>query len=232
MLSTILFALTALATFGSAHIVIEYPGWRGNNLITNETFPYGMQWIFPCGGLTLTTNRTYWPTTGGAIAFQPGWFQGHKTAFMNINLGLGNEGPDGGPLNFTHPMMSVFQIVGPNNNPYPGTFCFPQVPLPAGIEVKPGENATIQIVELAQHGAALYSCIDITFAEPGDERINQVNGTNCYNSTDIGYAEVYSITTTAPVQNLPAGAGSLAPPSWRMLATTIAPLLLGALWAV
>jgi hypothetical protein len=37
-----------LASVASAHIVISYPGWRGNNLITNDTFPYGMQWMYPC----------------------------------------------------------------------------------------------------------------------------------------------------------------------------------------
>jgi hypothetical protein len=31
-----------------AHTVITYPGWRGDNLITNETWPYGMQWMYPC----------------------------------------------------------------------------------------------------------------------------------------------------------------------------------------
>lgn len=50
-----------------AHTVITYPGYRGNNLHTNGsvsqadglgvaydvkngsyTFPYGMQWIYPC----------------------------------------------------------------------------------------------------------------------------------------------------------------------------------------
>lgn len=37
-----------LAAVASAHIVITYPGWRGNTLITNATFPYGMQWMYPC----------------------------------------------------------------------------------------------------------------------------------------------------------------------------------------
>jgi hypothetical protein len=52
----------------SAHTVITYPGWRGNNLHTNGTdpvdcpecigidtfdngttyFPWGMQWMYPC----------------------------------------------------------------------------------------------------------------------------------------------------------------------------------------
>ncbi len=46
---THLLSLIALCTsFVSAHIVITYPGWRGDNLITNDTFPYGMQWMYPC----------------------------------------------------------------------------------------------------------------------------------------------------------------------------------------
>ncbi|CRK12310.1 hypothetical protein BN1723_009685 [Verticillium longisporum] len=51
------------------------------------------------------------------------------------------------------------------------------------------------------HGAALYSCVDITFAEPGDERIAEVNSTNCFNSTDIGAADIYTITTRASGSN-------------------------------
>ena len=38
-----------------------------------------------------STNRTKWPVTGGAVGFQPGWFSGHKTALLYVNLGLGTE---------------------------------------------------------------------------------------------------------------------------------------------
>lgn len=55
------------------------------------------------------------------------------------------------------PMVPPFQIIGPGKNPYPGTFCLPQVSVPTGFEFKEGDNATIQLVELAIHGAALYS---------------------------------------------------------------------------
>lgn len=192
-----IFISIILSTLTAAHTIITYPGWRGDNLITNDEFPYGMQWMYPCGGMNLTTNRTYWPTTGGAISFQPGWFQGHATAFLYVNLGIGTDGPEGGPGNMSLPMVSPFQILGPSKNPYPGTVCLPQVPLPANLTVNPGDNATIQVVELAQHGAALFSCVDITFVEPGDSRLNEVNETNCFNSTDIGFAEIYTITTKA-----------------------------------
>lgn len=99
-----------------------------------------------------STNRTKWPIHGGAISLQPGWFPGHSRAMIYMNLGLGTV-----PPNMSHPMKTPFGIVGPDNDPYPGTICIPQVPLPAGIEVSPGDNATIQVIELAQHGAALFN---------------------------------------------------------------------------
>lgn len=88
---------------------------------------------------------------------QPGWFQGHATAFMYINLGLGVDGPDNGPQNFSFPMIPVFQITGPSKGPYPGEFCLPQVPLPANLTVQKGDLATIQVVEVAVHGASLFN---------------------------------------------------------------------------
>ncbi|EKD17384.1 uncharacterized protein L3040_008423 [Drepanopeziza brunnea f. sp. 'multigermtubi'] len=213
MLAVVVAAIAA--NLVHAHTVITYPGWRGDNLITNDTFPYGMQWMYPCGGMRTTTNRTLWPTTGGAIALQPGWFQGHATAFLYINLGFGTDGPDHGPPNMSFPMMPVFQIVGPSKNPYPGTFCLPQVPLPANTTVQVGDNATIQVVETAIHGASLFSCVDITFADPKD--VAEVNETNCFNSSDISFNNVYSIPadgqtsaaarTTAVANLLPLAAG-------------------------
>lgn len=113
-----------------------------------------------------TTNRTIWPTTGGAVAIQPGWFQGHATAFFYINMGFGTEGPTAGPPNMSFPMVPVFQIVGPTKNPYPGTFCLPQVPLPVNQTVKAGDLATIQVVEVAVHGASLYSVSLSIFVHP------------------------------------------------------------------
>lgn len=72
-------------------------------------------------------------------------------------MGFGTDGPDNGPWNMSFPMVPPFQILGPSKNPYPGTVCLPQVPLPANTTVSPGDNATIQVVELAVHGASLFS---------------------------------------------------------------------------
>ncbi|KFA73274.1 hypothetical protein S40288_07262 [Stachybotrys chartarum IBT 40288] len=233
MHTSIVLAL-ALAVLSSAHIVITYPGWRGNNLITNEEFPYGMQWMFPCGGVGTTRNRTYWPTTGGAVAFQPGWFRGHETAMLYVNMGFGTDGPDDGPHNMSNPMVSPFQLLGPTNSPYPGTVCLPQVPLPRNTTVQPGDLATIQVVELAVHGAALYSCVDIIFAEPGDSRIPEVNETNCFNSTDLGFAEMFTITTHEPVTHADAnqGPGSAADALTSVAWAGWVPLVASCLWAL
>ncbi|KAF2439230.1 hypothetical protein P171DRAFT_436549 [Karstenula rhodostoma CBS 690.94] len=171
-----LVSLAACASLAAAHIVIVYPGWRGNNIHTNGTvsdtdatikpgslginyegngtygFPYGMQWMYPCGGMPMSTNRTKWPLSGGAVSLQPGWFPGHASAQFYINMGYGNE-----PLNYSHSAVPVFSITGPSNVQYNGTFCLPQVPLPANYTPKVGDNATIQVIELAQHGASLYN---------------------------------------------------------------------------
>ena len=63
LFSTTTCALALLSIFAtaSAHTVITYPGWRGDNLHANGTvedtnglgtdgeyWPYGMQWSYPC----------------------------------------------------------------------------------------------------------------------------------------------------------------------------------------
>lgn len=163
--------------------------------------------------MPISTNRTLWPVTGGAVGVQPGWFPGHSSAFFYINLGNGTV-----PVNYSYPMQPVFQITGPNNLQYEGSWCLPQVPLPVNFTAKIGQNATIQIIETAQHGASLYNvsdtsaldmtwfsfffvfeadfrhlqCVDITFADPRD--VPEVNETNCVNTTNIGFDLVYSTT--------------------------------------
>lgn len=169
-------------------------------------------------------NRTKWPISGGAVSLQPGWFPGHSSAHFYINMGYDNE-----PLNYSHVAVPLFSITGPSNSEYNGTFCLPQVPLPANYTPKVGDNATIQVIEVAQHGASLYNvslhpflvlslcfagsvligdmqCADITFAEDGDPEIPNVNQTNCFNSTQpdqrIGFQAVYTTTPGAAPLNI------------------------------
>lgn len=157
----------------------------------------------------MSTNRTKWPVKGGAIAFQPGWFSGHSSAFMYFNLGLGNN-----PANYSFVMQNGLNIVGPSKDPWPGTFCLPQVPLPAGLTVNVGDNATIQIIETALHGAALYNCVDITFAEPED--VAEVTEDNCFNSSQISSNLIF---TTAALES---GSLRMAAPSVVMIAGMLA----------
>ena len=100
-----------------------------------------------------TQNRTKWPVSGGAVGFQPGWFPGHAQGMFYINLGYGTQ-----PANMSNVMIGPLGFTGPTNDPYPNSsICMLQVPLPAGFTANIGDNATIQVVMLAQHGAALYS---------------------------------------------------------------------------
>lgn len=108
------------------------------------------------GGMPQTTNRTKWPVHGGAISIQPGWFPGHSSAYFYINIGI-NEPGHQAPKNMSHPVHPVMAIVGPSNNEYPGQFCLPQIGMPANLNLQVGDNITIQVIETAQHGAALYS---------------------------------------------------------------------------
>ncbi|ODH26407.1 hypothetical protein ACO22_04625 [Paracoccidioides brasiliensis] len=242
--------ITFFASSVTAHTVITYPGWRGNNLHStgnmsslqgmaiarspnNESellYPLGMQWAYPCpycfsphsvwstgkfpclntsvpnsrcqtllgGGMPVTQNRTKWPVKGGAIAFQPGWFPGHKTAFIYMNMGFGTIAP-----NMSHPMIAPFQLIGPTKEEYPGTFCLRQVAPPAGFEYKVGDNVTIQIIETAIHGAALYNCVDVTLAEPGD--VEEVTRENCFNSSELSARYIFAmdISNTASIVSSP-----------------------------
>ncbi|KAK5142470.1 hypothetical protein LTR04_002230 [Oleoguttula sp. CCFEE 6159] len=98
------------------------------------------------------------------------------------------------------PMIPPFQITGPSKLSYDGTFCLPQVPLPANVTINVGENATIQVIETAVHGAALYNCVDITFAEPS--QVQPVNNNTCFNSTDIGFNLVFTTTSLSAASSV------------------------------
>lgn len=44
-------------------------------------------------------------------------------------------------------------------------------------------------------------CVDIIFAEPGDSKIAEVNESNCFNSQELGFADVYTITVHEPIRD-------------------------------
>ena len=160
-----------------------------------------------------TTNRSYWPVSGGALSIQPGWFPGHSKAFMYVNIGIPEQGSQA-PLNMSHTVVPAFELTGPTNDNYSGQFCIPQIGFPKDVNLTVGQNITLQVVELAQHGAALYSvstqqvrldagadfqqCVDLTLVEDGSPQVEQVTPDNCYNSTDIGFQIVF---TTADLKS-------------------------------
>ncbi|TLD15569.1 uncharacterized protein PgNI_00600 [Pyricularia grisea] len=191
----------------TAHHVITYPGTRGNNLVVNETFPFGMQWTYPCGGLAPTTNRSFYPLTGGAFAAQPGWFRGHSESLWYINLCVGEE-----PRNCSQPITSVFRIRGPaGDNPFPGTFCIPHLPLPEGLGLKAGDKASIQAVQTHIHGAPAYSCADVEFTDDSS-KVPPVTVSNCFNSTNLVVEQVRIVSGDSSPTAVPAAEQS-SPPS-------------------
>lgn len=161
-----------------------------------------------------TTNRTYWPVSGGALSVQPGWFPGHAKAFIYVNIGIQQEGQLA-PPNMSHPVVPPFEITGPTNQEYPGQFCLPQIGMPANVSLVVGQNITLQVVELAVHGAALYSvsapkvaaslfapadryqCVDLTLVEDGSDLVTPVSQDNCYNSSDMGFQLVFTTAALA-----------------------------------
>jgi len=164
-----------------------------------------------------STNRTKWPVKGGAVGFEPGWFQGHLQGLLYINLGIGTF-----PPNMSLPMLPITAFRGPTNSAFPGQgVCFPQLPLPANYTANVGDNATIQVVLAAQHGAALYSCVDITFAEP--EEVAEVTKDNCYNSSEITLQTIFQSSSLTNI-------GSLVRPS--LVAVSYAPLILAFFWGL
>lgn len=124
-----------------------------------------------------------------------------------VNIGINGPG-EVAPPNMSHPVVAPFQLTGPTNTEYPGaSFCLPQVPLVPNLTFNIGDNVTIQVIELAQHGAAIYNvsylacsvqletdkslqCADVTLADPAD--VPEVNASNCFNSSDLSFQLIYA----------------------------------------
>jgi hypothetical protein len=158
----------------------------GVNGSARPQFPWGMQYTFPCefdgavrireanisllscslltisplclgGGMPLSTNRTNWPVGGGAISIAPGLAPGFKNSFIYINIAK-TEANALAPGNFSRLAMPPLAITGRDDlNPWPGQFCLPQVPMPAGVQFNVGDLATIQVVQVAANGQAVYN---------------------------------------------------------------------------
>jgi hypothetical protein len=158
--TTVFSALLASAAQVQAHTVLTYPAWRGNNLLSNDSFPFGMARTYPCGGMPMTTNRTHYPLDGsGSFGFEPGWSPGHGLNAVYINLCLGPaEGSDDREVaNCSLTMVGPLELKGPTDQQYEGGVCIPRLGLPKGVTPKNGDLASLQIVQVVKHGATLYS---------------------------------------------------------------------------
>ncbi|RDL36398.1 uncharacterized protein BP5553_05750 [Venustampulla echinocandica] len=150
MLSHVTTTLCVLVSLATAHFSIEYPEMRGDSFATGAS-----QYIYPCANVnqTANTNRTIWPLTGGSLNLD----LHHPWTYVFINLGLGTDYPS---LNIS----LTPEFLNATGN---GTLCLPEVKIPASVNVKDGQNATLQVVTLGETGSALYNCADITFSSKG-----------------------------------------------------------------
>ena len=85
-------------------------------------------------------------------------------------------------------------------------------------------------------------CSDITFVDEGDEKIPPINESTCFNTQELGFADVYTITTQKPIfkdksQAEESGAETISfwymkrhmtHSSWRIIGWL--PVVLGGLW--
>ncbi|KAF3929291.1 hypothetical protein AA313_de0207596 [Arthrobotrys entomopaga] len=163
MLANTLITLTALAVVAQAHFSIEYPPMR----VDSFEDPYDQN-MRPCAGGNSTGNRTEWPLDGGSISLE----LHHPTDYVFINLGLAN-----GSAQVTN--FNVYLTPQFLNNTGNGTVCIPKLPLPAGVEVQDGTNASIQVVTVNHGGNSLYNCADIVFRSSA----NILSGDACKNTT-------------------------------------------------
>lgn len=95
------------------------------------------------GGVNVTTNRTEWPLGGGSLLITPS----HSWSITFVNLGIGSDDT----VIFNISMIEGFNQTGN------GTFCFPKIPIPQGLGLTSGSNASIQVVQVNEHGSALYN---------------------------------------------------------------------------
>lgn len=135
MLSSVL-PLSAFLTLSTAHFLLDYPIVRG--------FDEDILGTFPCGGQPkISPNRTLVSLTAIPIALT----MGHDQAVIQILLGLGNDVGD----NFNIVLEPTFSQTGL------GGFCLPDVPIPAGLNITEGMNATLQVVTDGEGGGGLYN---------------------------------------------------------------------------
>jgi hypothetical protein len=129
-----LLELLALAPLASAHFLLNWPPARG---FDDDKAP-----TFPCGGFdTVSSNRTQFPLAGGPIQLD----MHHTQTNLQVLLALGN-----GDGSYSIQLVPTFLETGPNN------FCLGDVTIPSDLNLKEGDNATIQVVSNGDPDGGLY----------------------------------------------------------------------------
>jgi hypothetical protein len=132
------FALPLLSTLASAHFTLNYPPSRDSSAESGTEAP--------CGGKSLS-SRTSVPLNSDhtlPIALE----MGHDETVIQILMSLASN-PTEDQFNIT--LERTFSQTGL------GDFCLPSVVIPAGVEVKEGDNATVQVVTDGEGGGGLYA---------------------------------------------------------------------------
>lgn len=142
-LKVLLFTLSAALLPVSAHFSLRYPAVRGDN-----EDDLGKA---PCGAFdTPSSSRTPVSTSSLAIDLE----MGHDQSAIQVLLGLGNNPGN----NFNITLLPTFRQEGL------GQFCLPEIPIPAGLGIMDGMNATLQVVTNGDPNGGLYNCADVTFS--------------------------------------------------------------------
>ncbi|KAI6249286.1 hypothetical protein HI914_02642 [Erysiphe necator] len=151
--------LLLFSTSSFAHFAVEYPMPRGYNEETMQQFP--------CGGYdTVSSQRTLYPITGGAIGLEIG----HAQTNIQVLIAFSSTPT----TNFKTVLRKTFTESGM------GKFCLTNVNMPKELDIHEGTNATIQVITNSDDEAmgGYYSCSDITFG------ISAFDFDICQNSTN------------------------------------------------
>lgn len=137
-LKSTLLAGLSLLTLTSAHFRITYPADRGES--------EGDESKDPCGGASVSSERTPWPISGGRVSFEAG----HDEAETHVLLYVGENPTKNDDFNIT--LAPAFNQIGLGN------FCWEKVGVPKGAaEIKNGTKATIQMRQYGDEKTWLYN---------------------------------------------------------------------------
>ena len=136
LLQIVFVALSAALVPVSAHFKLNYPAVRGDN---EDDLVKG-----PCGGFdTPSSDRTPVSTSSLAVDLE----MGHDQSAIQVLLGLGNNPGN----NFNITLLPTFR------QEVLGEFCLPEIPIPSGLGIMDGMNATLQVVTNGDPTGGLYN---------------------------------------------------------------------------